>query len=292
MINLMQGDCLERMKEIPDGSVDMILTDPPYFKKVNEKWDKRWKTKGEFLSWVGSCLRECVRCAKPSAAIVIFAPQEFSHNIANEIEVAGLRVETNGVWVKPDGLGAEKGLKAGLTTRPISKSERFVVGRSKNPLGDTLRAAMQHKGVSALEVCRQLYNKETGIVSLWLCDREAWGACIPKKSDWVEAMRICGKDTTEEDYDFLKAVYNHGYQDYDLVTHDNKVDRKYHPTQKPILLIEDLIKTYTNEGETVLDFTMGSGTTGVAAKNLNRSFIGIELDEEYFKIAQERISAT
>jgi site-specific DNA-methyltransferase (adenine-specific) len=64
----------------------------------------------------------------------------------------------------------------------------------------------------------------------------------------------------------------------------------HHPTQKPVLLMEDLIKTYTNEAETVLDFTMGSGTTGVAAKNLNRSFIGIELDETYFEIAKQRIS--
>ena len=64
-----------------------------------------------------------------------------------------------------------------------------------------------------------------------------------------------------------------------------------HPTQKPVALMEYLIKTYTNEGETVLDFTMGSGTTGYAAKNLSRKFIGIELDEEYFKIAQERIAS-
>ena len=62
-----------------------------------------------------------------------------------------------------------------------------------------------------------------------------------------------------------------------------------HPTQKPVALMEYLIKTYTNEGETVLDFTMGSGTTGVAAKNLNRNFIGIERDETYFNIAKERI---
>jgi site-specific DNA-methyltransferase (adenine-specific) len=66
-------------------------------------------------------------------------------------------------------------------------------------------------------------------------------------------------------------------------------ERGLHPTQKPVALMEYLIKTYTNEGETVLDFTMGSGTTGVAAKNLNRSFIGIEMDETYFKIAEERI---
>ena len=63
-----------------------------------------------------------------------------------------------------------------------------------------------------------------------------------------------------------------------------------HPTQKPVALMEYLIKTYTNENELVLDFTMGSGTTGVACKNLNRDFIGIELDEDYFKIAKERIN--
>lgn len=64
-----------------------------------------------------------------------------------------------------------------------------------------------------------------------------------------------------------------------------------HPTQKPVALLEYLIKTYTIEGETVLDFTMGSGSTGVACKNLNRNFIGIEKDEKYFKIARERIGA-
>lgn len=70
------------------------------------------------------------------------------------------------------------------------------------------------------------------------------------------------------------------------------MQRGLHPTQKPVALLEYLIKTYTNEGETVLDFTMGSGTTGVACKRLNRNFIGIELDENYFKIAKERIENT
>ena len=73
------------------------------------------------------------------------------------------------------------------------------------------------------------------------------------------------------------------------VNRDSMYDTKYHPTQKPVALLEMLVKTYTNEGETVLDFTMGSGSTGVACKNTNRNFIGIELNEEYFKIAQNRI---
>jgi site-specific DNA-methyltransferase (adenine-specific) len=66
-------------------------------------------------------------------------------------------------------------------------------------------------------------------------------------------------------------------------------DTKYHPTQKPISLLENLVRTYTNEGETVLDFTMGSGSTGVACNNTNRNFIGIELNKEYFDIANKRI---
>lgn len=70
---------------------------------------------------------------------------------------------------------------------------------------------------------------------------------------------------------------------------DSMYEEKYHPTQKPIELLEYLIKTYTNEGEIVLDFTMGSGSTGVACKNLNRKFIGIELNEEYYNISNKRI---
>ena len=77
--------------------------------------------------------------------------------------------------------------------------------------------------------------------------------------------------------------------DFAVVNNDGTGDGRYHPTQKPVALMEYLIKTYTNESDTVLDFTMGSGTTGVACKNLNRNFIGIELDSDYFTTAQRRI---
>ena len=89
--------------------------------------------------------------------------------------------------------------------------------------------------------------------------------------------------------DYVQKVGNYPRSIQFVPTEGDK--NRLHPTQKPVALMEYLIKTYTNEGETVLDFTMGSGTTGVAAKNLNRKFIGIELDQEYFKITQERISA-
>jgi site-specific DNA-methyltransferase (adenine-specific) len=94
-------------------------------------------------------------------------------------------------------------------------------------------------------------------------------------------------------YNGTKAKVNNLYYPKGIIEFSkaNNLDSKLHPTQKPILLMEYLIKTYTNEQETVLDFTMGSGSTGVAAKNLNRKFIGIEQDEKYFNIAQERINS-
>lgn len=103
------------------------------------------------------------------------------------------------------------------------------------------------------------------------------------KSDenWGGSMRgIKGIDNINDLY------YPRSYQYFSNANQKNK----QHPTQKPVALMEYLIKTYTNENETVLDFTMGSGTTGVAAKNLNRNFIGIENDANYFEIAKDRIN--
>lgn len=102
-----------------------------------------------------------------------------------------------------------------------------------------------------------------------------------------------GYNYTNEIQDGLKRIepyYNNVYYPTNILEFTK--ERGLHPTQKPVELLEYLIKTYTNEGETVLDFTMGSGTTGVACKLLNRNFIGIELDEKYFKIAEERIKNT
>ena len=104
------------------------------------------------------------------------------------------------------------------------------------------------------------------------------------------------KKNKDSSYNFSKFgtsqksyTYTHRNPDTIIVGKWMSNKGKQHPTQKPVELMEYVIKTYTNEGETVFDFTMGSGTTGVACKNLNRSFLGIEMDEKYFNIAKERI---
>ena len=106
-----------------------------------------------------------------------------------------------------------------------------------------------------------------------------------KKSYGSKAKGVVGMIKPSSD-NFNDDYYPRNIIEVSNANQNNKV----HPTQKPVALMEYLIKTYTNEGETVLDFTMGSGSTGVAAKNLSRNFIGIELDEGYFNIAKERIN--
>ena len=105
--------------------------------------------------------------------------------------------------------------------------------------------------------------------------------------------KINKRGSSGENWSELKASsYVQKFTNYPTQIIEFNSKKGVHPTQKPLALMEYLIKTYTNEGETVLDFTMGSGSTGVAAKNTNRKFIGIEMDENYFNIAKERINET
>lgn len=235
MINLMRGDCLERMKEIPDGSVDMVLTDPPYGTTAC-KWDSIIPLEP---MWV-----QLKRIIKPNGAIVMTAGQPFTTTL-----IASNMKMFKYVW---------QWKKSNLTNFLNSK---------KQPLRCFEDVVLFCGGQST-------YNPqviETG-------SRKVSRRVGTKTS-------VYGKADKETFYDSSSRYPTQ------LIEIPNRTDGKLHPTQKPVALMEYLIKTYTNEGETVLDFTMGSGTTGVACSNLDRNFIGIELDENYFNIAQERITS-
>jgi len=240
MIKLMQGDCLERMKEIPDGSVDMILTDPPYG-TTQCKWDS--------IIPLEPMWEQLKRVIKPNGAIVLTSSQPF----ASVLITSNIKEhKTEWVWVK--------NLKTGnLNARrmPMGGHETAQVFYKKPPTYNPQKRkrTTEVKSGNKFNSKTENYGKQ----------REAY---IDRQSDWINP------DTVLQN---IKCVHNSS--------------GKLHPTEKPVPLMEYFIKTYTNEGETVLDFTMGSGTTGVAAKNLNRSFIGIELDESYFEIAKNRIEA-
>jgi len=134
-----------------------------------------------------------------------------------------------------------------------------------------------HETISIFYFKQTTYNPQMQKGKKW-----SRGGKIKKSPEVYGNVKCIGKpqnDTTDMKYP--KQIIT-----FSSANRNNRV----HPTQKPVALMEYLVKTYTNEGETVLDFTMGSGSTGVACKNLNRNFIGIELDKKYFKIAQERLN--
>ena len=232
--NLMQGDCLELMKTIPDGGVDMVLTDPPYGTTAC-KWDT--------IIPLEPMWEQLKRVTKKNGAIVMTASQPFT----SVLVTSNLKMfKYCWVWNKKKG-----GSPLLSKIQPLRVTEDVVVfGMGKVTYNPIMIPRDKPKS----------RGKNTGKVS----------------------------ETTSNAFTQDK-VYTE-YYPKNIIDCSNANQRgRLHPTQKPIALMEYLIKTYTNGGDTVLDFTMGSGTTGVAAKNLKRSFIGIELDPTYFQIAKERI---
>ena len=242
-LNLMHGDCLELMKSIPDGSIDMVLADPPYGTTAC-KWDS--------VIPFEPMWEQLKRVTKKNGAIVMTASQPFTSALVMS-NVKMFKYEW--VWVKSRATG-----HVHAKNKPMKKHENILVFS----LGTTVHANQSDR--------RMTYNPQ-GLVEVKPRVRKKGGS-----SNTVMGLRPSHRDSVQT---------KTGYQTTILMFHSE--GKVVHPTQKPVALMEYLIKTYTNEGDTVLDFTMGSGTTGVACKNLNRSFIGIELDEEYFNIAKERI---
>ena len=229
-IELIQGDCLEKMKDIPDGSIDMVLTDPPYGTTAC-KWDS--------IIPLEPMWEQLKRIIKPNGAIVLFGSEPFS----SALRMSNIKNYKYWVWHKRTSANV-----AIAKFQPLKTHEMIHIFSSKG---------------------KALYYPQ-----------------IRKGKKRMKGGKVKGGEASGG----MKPLYYESDEYYPVSLLDIKTERGYHPTQKPVALMEYMIRTYTNGGETVLDFTMGSGTTGVACKKLNRNFIGIEIDSEYFKIAEKRIN--
>ena len=236
MINLLQGDCLELMKNVPDKSIDMVLCDLPYG-TTRCKWDS--------IIPFEPLWEQYNRIIKDNGAIVLFSQMPFTAVLVMS-NLKMFRYE----WI------AEKSMATGFLNAkrmPLKCHENICVFYKKLPT----------------------YNPQMTKGKPYNIKRRDCGAHYLGGIENIEIKNEgtrCPRDVLK---DLWKPYCGEG--------------KSFHPTQKPVPLLEYLIKTYTNEGETVLDNCMGSGSTGVACVNMNRNFIGIELDENYFKIAKERI---
>lgn len=232
-VQLMQGDCLELMKIIPDGSIDMILCDLPYGTTKN-KWDSvipfepLWK--------------QYSRIIKDNGAIILFCDGMFT---AQLIQSNAKLWRYNLVWDKQRGCDF---LNANV--KPLKSHEDIAVFYRKKP---TYNKQYWYSKPYALQKNGSLSNNYGE-------RKEAWSESVDGKRNPLSILSFA-RDAARK-----------------------------HPTQKPVALLEYLVKTYTNEGDTVLDNCMGSGSTGVACVNTGRRFIGMELDPGYFAVAEKRIN--
>lgn len=228
-VKLIHGDCLEAMKTIPDGSIDLILCDLPYGTTRN-KWDSVIDLAALWTEYKRVCC----------GAIVLTAQTPFDKVLgASNIDM--LRYEW--IWRKEAGTGFLNAKRA-----PLKDHENVLVFYGKPPT----------------------YNPQM---------RNGFKPYRCKKGGETSNYNPSGIVTTESSGERYPVTV--------LEFSRDKV--KIHPTQKPVALMEYLIRTYTNEGDLILDNCMGSGTTGVACMNTGRRFIGIEKDDVYFEIAKKRI---
>ena len=234
-VNLILGNCLERMNNIPDGSVDLILTDLPYGTTTN-RWDTVIPFEPLWEQWL--------RIGKENAAFITTASQPFATDVINSAREF-FRYEL--IWDKTKGgnfLLAKK--------MPMKSHENVLVFYRKLP---TYNPQMEVRG--------KVRKKGGGKAS------ENFAGAVPTVS------------------------YNNEYYPKSIIVASTGSRKDHHhPTQKPVKLMKWLVETYSNEGDVVLDCCMGSGSTGVACVEANRDFIGIEIEEEYFFIAYDRIHTT
>ena len=236
-INLIKGDCLEKMKDISDKSIDMILCDLPYGTTQN-KWDS--------IIPLDKLWEQYCRVIKDNGAIVLFAQTPFD-KVLGCSNLKMLKYEW--IWEKTSATGHLNAKKM-----PMKAHENILVFYKKLPTYNPQKTT-GHTPVHS-------YTKHQD-------DGSNYGKTL---------IGISGGGSTER---YPRSVQ---------VFKTDKQKEALHPTQKPVGLLEYLIKTYTNENETVLDNTMGSGSTGIACVNTKRNFIGIELDDNYFDIAKNRIN--
>ena len=238
-ILLIQGDCLEVMKDIPDGSIDLVLTDPPYGTTAC-----KWDTVIPFEPmW-----EQLRRITKMNGVIVLFGSQPFTSAL---VMSNPKMFKYEWVWEKNKATGHLDSKR-----KPMKAHENICVFYEAKPTYSP----------------QGLVLKDKPTISKGDRGRKGDGSS-------GDVYGFAGKDAIQTHTNYPRTVVKIGV--------DMKAE--YHPTQKPVALMEYLIKTYTNGGETVLDFTMGSGTTGVACKRLGRKFVGIELDVDYFALAEKRI---
>lgn len=314
--SLYNGDCLIESDKIESGTVDLVLTDLPYGTMEGQSKTGIYHQGEERHEWdsvidTDKIMEIANRILRKNGKMILFAQEPFTNKLMNSA-IPNLPFNYRAIWLK-DTLGSFMRSKKAL----LYKTEDILIYSKTNdielahPIRKWLKETQEKANIFWNDNRLHEAYLESGIAK----NIQSAKVICQHKLDWNYCQI---QEITEKHYDLLNSFYSFDktkeelkivYNEYkksfastfnlwqggkykDNVFEYKRDRDNFHPTQKPILLLEDLIKTFSNENELVVDLTMGSGSTGVACKNTNRNFIGIEKDEKYFNIAQKRINAT
>lgn len=302
MIDLLKGDCLIESDKIESGSVDLILTDLPYgtvkdIKNVNHGMSG--KCEWDVVIDTNKIMEVANRILRRNGKMILTAQQPFTNDLINKAH-KNLPFNYSMIWEKDHFANALTAKKA-----PLNYYEDVLIfskTHDTEAIHELRPYALKIKEFTNYSRSRFYKELGTGGAQHFLeSNKESSQFSLCTENIYNKLIKVYKIDKMEGfiDYEELKKIDNRFNSTFNLwegnkyksnILKYKKDYTGHHPTQKPVLLLEDLIKTFSNEGDLVVDLTMGSGSTGVAAKNLNRSFIGIEQDENYFNIAKERIN--
>lgn len=302
---ILQGDCLKLMKDLADGSVDAIITDPPYGTVKGIRSSPASKTTGlKENMWDESInhkemLEECNRVLRPKGVLILFSQDPYTGKLMTE-QHGNLPFSYRLTWLKDHFANCLLAKKAPLNyTEDICIFFKKYDTLAQHPLRKYSEKIMDHIGLKLKQINTSLGHRKAehffyvDSTQFGLCTEGVYNELITNfnldKEDWFKPYKELYR--INEEFRF-KVVFNlsKGKKFKSNVLEYKKDYNGLHPTQKPVDLIKDLVETYTNKGDMVLDFTCGSGTTNIACLNTNRRCIGMEMDKKYFEIATKRLA--
>ena len=321
------GDCLDVMRGMADNSVDAVVTDPPYFKVKGDAWDRQWDKPTQFLAWLDQIAEQWQRLLRPNGSLYCFASSKMAARVecllANRFSIL-----SHIVWQKGDDNGNGKhALQHKPDCRNwfpqterlifaehygadnIAKGEAGYVAKCDElrgfvfePLRAYLDGERERAGWSVRRIAEE-YQKVTGSRTVTGMAGHWFGTVqwmLPTEQNYKWLRKLFAGDYLRREYEDLRREYEDLRRPFSVTPDVPYTDvwtfptvchyKGKHPCEKPLAMMEHIIRTSTRPGAVVLDCFAGSGSTGLACHNLGRSFIGIEREAEYVALARARIA--
>ncbi len=284
--NIILGDCLEKLVEIETETIDLVIADPPYWKVIGEKWDYEWRTEKDYVNWSIQWIREATRVLRKGGSFYLFGYFRTLALLVPYFDELGLELRQQIIIDKGMRSVSGRATKNYKLFPNTTESALFIIKDSKPFIRQFLRERQKALRLTSKEINEALGVKSNG-GGMWsiytgdnVCEQ------VPTLELWTKLQRVLGFDMP---YEKIAQTYNPQmgltdvWRDIDFYS-----ETRYHPTQKPMKLINRLVEASSNKMDLVLDPFGGSGSTLASCLQLNRQCVTIEKDEKYYETIIDR----